>query len=175
MPSQPLRGELRKKSRMEMLQDSYLTAVAASAGCTMAKPEPDDGIDWTLSHRSQSHLQDDQVDLKVQLKSTSLTGAAPESGFVSVQLSNRRFESLAKKRVIVHRIIVAMIIPEDVADWIEATHDYLSLRHCAYWRNIAGELPTGRTESVVRVATSQIFDDVSLCGIMERIGKGDAP
>lgn len=44
-PKDPLRGELRLKSRMEMLQDSYLRAVAAAAGCTMAKPEPDDGID----------------------------------------------------------------------------------------------------------------------------------
>ncbi|MFI1518353.1 DUF4365 domain-containing protein [Kitasatospora cineracea] len=160
---------------MEMLQDSYLRAVAAAAGCQMAKPEPDDGIDWTLTHSSAAHTADCQIDLKVQLKSTYVASSNPKSGFVSVNVQNDRLKLLARHPVMVHRILVAMIIPEDVASWVEASHDYLSLRHCAYWRSVTGVQPTGQEHSAVRVSTSQIFDDVALCQIMERIGKGGTP
>ncbi|MFD7447122.1 DUF4365 domain-containing protein [Streptomyces sp. NPDC059909] len=103
---------------MEMLQDSYLRAVAAAAGCTMAKPEPDDGIDWVVTHSSESHVADCQIDLKIQLKSTWTSAPNPTNGFVSVNLSNDRLKLLARKRVTVHRILVAMIIPEDIGQWV---------------------------------------------------------
>ncbi|MGW8728382.1 DUF4365 domain-containing protein [Streptomyces sp. NPDC055808] len=160
---------------MEMLQDGYLRAVAAAAGCTMAKPEPDDGIDWKLSHTSELHTADSQIDLKIQLKSTWTSAPNPANGFVSVNLSNNRLKLLAQTQVIVHRILVAMIVPEEVAEWVEASHDIFKLRHCAYWRSVTGVQPSGKTYTAVRVSTSQIFDDVSLCGIMERLGKGGTP
>ncbi|WP_241692147.1 DUF4365 domain-containing protein [Streptomyces sp. N1] len=175
MPDAPLRGDLPKKQRMEMLQDSYLRAVAAAAGCTMAKPEPDDGIDWKLSHTSDSHTADCQIDLKIQLKSTWTSAPNPSNGFVSVNLSNERLKLLARSPVTVHRILVAMIVPENIAEWVEASHDIFQLRHCAYWRSVTGVAASGERHTTVRVSTSQIFDDVSLCAIMERIGKGGAP
>lgn len=173
--SGPLRGDLRIKSRMEMLQDGYIRAVAAAAGCTMAKPEPDDGIDWVLTHTSTKHPGDPQVDLKVQLKSTSQSQPNPQSGYVSVKLSNARFELLAQNPVIVHRILIALIIPKNVEKWVRASHNYMELRHCAYWVNIAGAKPTGTEESSVRVPTSNVFDDIALCDIMRRVGSGGTP
>ncbi|MFI6466643.1 DUF4365 domain-containing protein [Streptomyces sp. NPDC050528] len=175
MPDVPLRGDLPKKQRMEMLQDGYLRAVAAAAGCTMAKPDPDDGIDWKLSHTSEFHTADCQIDLKIQLKSTWTSAPNPSNGFVSVNLSNERLKLLARSPVTVHRILVAMIVPEDIANWVEASHEIFQLRHCAYWRSVTGVESSGEKYTAVRVSTSQIFDDVSLCAIMERIGKGGAP
>lgn len=160
---------------MEMLQDGYVRAVAAASGCTMAKPEPDDGIDWLLGHTSSAHKDDPQVDLKVQLKSTHQCQPNPESGFVSVKLKNDRFRLLAQHPVTIHRILVALIIPREVDKWVSAAHDYLELRHCAYWVNIAGLQPSGEKETAVRVPTTQVFDDVALCGIMQRIGSGGSP
>ena len=174
--SAPLRGTLRHKSRMEMLQDSYLRAIASASGCTMAKPDPDDGIDWVLTHASEAHTVDSEVDLKIQLKSTSSTLPNPANGKVSVPVSNGRFLKLAQKPVTVNRILVAMVIPRDVALWIAASHDVFELRHCCYWINMAGMAPNPRsTRTTVDVSTSQIFDDVSLCEIMRRIGRGEAP
>lgn len=174
-PAEPLRGDLRQKDRMEMLQDSYLRAVAAASGCTMAKPEPDDGIDWQLTHSSSAHVVDCQIDLKIQLKSTWTSAPNPSNGFVSVNLQNDRLAMMARTPVAVHRILVAMIVPKEFAGWVEASHDYLSLRHCAYWRSVTGVAPTGKDSSSIRVSTAQIFDDVALCRIMERIGQGGAP
>jgi hypothetical protein len=52
---------------METYQVGYLHAVAAAAGCTLAQPFPDNGIDWHLSHASGDHPGDDEVTIKVQL------------------------------------------------------------------------------------------------------------
>ncbi|MFF4416624.1 DUF4365 domain-containing protein [Streptosporangium sp. NPDC001559] len=174
-PEDPLRGDLRLKSRMEMLQDSYLRAVAAAAGCTMAKPDPDDGIDWVLSHNSGLHTVDSQIDIKVQLKSTYQYDPNPPNGHVSVKLSNDRLVFMAAEPVIIHRVLVAMIIPKEVAAWVVATHDFLSLRHCAYWAVLTGLKPTGKEETSVKVSTANVFDDIALCAIMKRIGAGGKP
>jgi hypothetical protein len=172
----PLRGSLRLKSRMEMLQDSYLRAIASAAGCSMSKPDPDDGIDWTLTHTSDAHVLDSEIDLKVQLKSTSKVSANPSNGFVSISLDNDRFLLMSRQPVIINRILIAMIIPDGVADWVSADHDLLSLRHCSYWINMSGMSPAdGQKSTTVRVPTSQIFDDVALCDIMSRIGAGGVP
>ena len=172
MQEPPLRGSLRLKSRMEMLQDSYLRAVAAAAGCQLAKPDPDDGIDWILTHSSTRHTADCQVDLKVQLKSTSQIDPNPKNGHVAVRVERRRFEMLALSPVINPRILVAMIVPRSVEFWIKSSHDYLSLRHCAYWINLEGYEAGGAEEVTVSVPTSNIFDDVSLCLMMKHLGVG---
>jgi hypothetical protein len=171
----PLRGELRIKDRMEMLQDAYFRAVVAAAGCTMSKPDPDNGIDWQLTHESSRHVEDPEVELKVQLKSTSTCGPDPQNGFVSVVLDNDRFRMMARKPVTVNRVLVAMILPDNIDEWVTSGHQLFGIRHCCYWVNMAGMKPTGEKSSTVRVPTSQIFDDLSLCDIIARVGAGGAP
>ena len=172
----PLRGDLRLKSRMEMLQVSHLRAVAAAVGCTVAAPEPDDGIDWVLTHASSSHVVDCEVDLKVQLKSTSQAQPNPSSGYVAVKLSNKRFMQLAQRQPTTKRILVAMIVPLDIARWVEASHDAFQLRHCAYWLNMEGMNPNpGKASTTVHVPTTNVFDDVALCAIFQRLGQGAKP
>jgi Domain of unknown function (DUF4365) len=172
----PLRGDLRLKSRMEMLQASHLRAVAAAVGCTMASPDPDDGIDWVLTHTSSSHIVDCEVDLKVQLKSTSKAQPNPTSGYVAVSLSNEKFLQLAQSPATTKRILVAMIMPADVARWVTASHNEFLLRHCAYWLNMEGMNPNpGKASTTVHVPTANVFDDVALCSIFQRLGQGARP
>ena len=49
---QSMRGQLAVTSCMETLQVGYLHAVAAAAGCALASPFPDNGIDWHVTHGS---------------------------------------------------------------------------------------------------------------------------
>lgn len=74
-----------------------------------------------------------------------------------------------------NRIMVAMVLPPNIDDWIRASGDYLELRHCCYWVNLSGHPITGRERTTVRVSTDQVFDDRALCGIMACIGSGGRP
>ncbi|MEU5404331.1 DUF4365 domain-containing protein [Streptomyces sp. NPDC005963] len=177
-PPAPVRGGLATTACMETLQVAYLHAVAAAAGCSLSQPFPDNGIDWHVSHSSPDHAVDDEVTIKVQLKSTYQL--APRPGFAPrpdfpFTLTNDHLVKLARTPVSVHKILVVMIVPRTQDDWLRADHDRLDLRHCCYWINLAGHPMTGRHKTTVRIPTSRIFDDRALCEIMTRVGAGGRP
>jgi hypothetical protein len=171
----PLRGALATTSCMETLQVGYLHAVAAAAGCSLAQPFPDDGIDWHVSHRSPAHAVDDEVTIKVQLKCTYQVAARPTAPTFAFTLDNGQLTKLARTPVSVHKILVVMLVPRTRDGWLRAGHDRLELRHCCYWINLAGHAVTGRHKTTVRIPTTRIFDDRALCEIMARVGAGGRP
>jgi hypothetical protein len=160
---------------METYQVGYLHAVAAAAGCTLAQPFPDNGIDWHVSHSSIRHGADDEATIKVQLKCTYQVLPQPTARWFSFTLDNDHLRKLARTRVAVHRILVVMVVPRSVADWVTARPDRIELRHACYWVNLAGHPVTGRRRTNVRIPTSQVFDDRALCAIMTRVGAGGRP
>lgn len=171
----PLRGDLATTACMETLQVAYLHAVAAAAGCSLSQPFPDNGIDWHLSHGSPSHVVDDEVTLKVQLKATQQTAPSPPGPYFSFTLDNDHLRKLARARVAVPKILVVMLLPRSVDQWLLARPDRLELRHCCYWVNLSGHPITGRHRTNVRIPTARIFDDRALCDIMARVGAGGSP
>ncbi|WP_430542285.1 DUF4365 domain-containing protein [Streptomyces malaysiensis] len=171
----PVRGQIATTACMETLQVGYLHAVAAAAGCSLAQPFPDHGIDWHVSHSARGHAVDDEVTIKVQLKATYQIAPAPPGPTFAFTLDNDHLVKLARSPVSVHKILVVMIVPRGQEDWLRAGHDRLSLRHCCYWINLAGHPITGRRRTTVRIPTSRIFDDRALCEIMTRVGAGGRP
>ncbi len=171
----PTRGRLATTSCMETLQVGYLHAVAAAAGCSLAQPYPDYGIDWHLSHSAPGHLVDDEVTIKVQLKSTYQVAPRPTGPYFSFTLDNDHLVKLARSPVSVHKILVVMVVPRGRDQWLRAGHDRMELRHCCYWINLAGHPVTGRRRTTVRIPTCRIFDDRALCEIMTRVGAGGKP
>ncbi|MFD3524952.1 DUF4365 domain-containing protein [Streptomyces sp. NPDC058653] len=170
-----LRGGLATTSCMETLQVGYLHAVAAAAGCSLSQPFPDNGIDWHVSHSSRAHTVDDEVTIKVQLKSTYQTAPHPPGSSFAFTLDNDHLAKLGRTPVSVHKILVVMLVPRTQDQWLRAGHDQLDLRHCCYWVNLAGRPITGRTRTTVRIPTARIFDDRALCEIMARVGAGGRP
>ncbi|WP_031078664.1 DUF4365 domain-containing protein [Streptomyces sp. NRRL WC-3742] len=169
------RGNLAVTACMETLQVGYLHAVAAAAGCSLSQPFPDNGIDWHVSHGSREHEVDDEVTVKIQLKATQQIAARPPGPHFSFTLDNEHLRKLARTRVAVPRILVVMLLPSRVDQWLDARPDALELRHCCYWTNLAGHPVTGRRRTNVRVPTDQVFDDRALCDIMARVGAGASP
>ena len=170
-----LRGNLATTACMETLQVAYLHAVAAAAGCSLSQPFPDNGIDWQVSHGSAAHEVDDEVTVKIQLKATQQIAAAPRGAFFSFTLDNDHLRKLARARVAVPKILVVMLLPRRVDQWLLARPDALELRHCCYWVNLAGHPVTGRQRTNVRVPVARVFDDRALCEIMARVGAGGSP
>jgi hypothetical protein len=177
LPSRPpLRGSPKRHTDlMEALQASYVRAVAAAAGCVIAgKPEIDEGVDIVLTHTADAHQAEHVARLEIQMKSTSdFDGASND--YISASMTRKRWNYFCTSDPTIDKIIVIMFIPRDQQDWTIASHDTLSVRHCAYWVNIAGEPETAQDHITIKAPTSQIFDDVALCDMMERIGQGGKP
>lgn len=172
----PLRGSPKRHTDlMEAHQLSYLRAVAASAGAVIfGKPEIDEGIDVMLSHTADSHQHDHVAYLQIQMKSTSAFEGLT-TDHVSATISAERWNFFCTPTPTLGKIIVIMSVPKDQADWTEAQHEALSVRYCAYWVNIEGQPEATTKTTTVSAPTSQIFNDVALCDMMERIGRGGKP
>jgi hypothetical protein len=175
---EPLRGDIPPTACMEALQNGYLRAIAAAAGCAIAKPEPDtQGIDWDITHPSAHHTSDPLAQIKIQLKSTTQLAPSLLEGKrdFPITLDNSHLKKLNPSPVTFVRLLVAMIIPGDMAEWVSSNGRALELRHCAYWVNLEGKEVTGLRKTTVRVPMQNVFDDIGLCRIMRIVGTGETP
>jgi hypothetical protein len=160
---------------MEQFQIGYIGAIAAAAGCNIVgTPSIDEGIDLVLSHRSDQHLRSGAVYLEMQLKSTTQF-AGQSTAHVSSNMRADRYAEFTSDDPSMNRIVVVMSVPADPASWLQATHQHLSLKHCCYWVNLRGAPASTAARPTFNASKSNIFDDVALCGIMERIGQGGQP
>jgi hypothetical protein len=163
---------------MEAFQEAYVRGVAAAAGCVVhGRPEIDEGVDITLTHTSETHQTDDNtVYLAIQMKSSS-KGLIHEGKFASATMRRNRYDSFRAENVTVHKIVVILHMPAELEDWIRVGDDALLLHHKAYWVSIRGNTPIepGTESAQVKAPVEQIFDDLALCRIMQRIGQGGVP
>lgn len=161
---------------MEQLQLSYIGAIVAAAGCIILTPSFDDGIDLTLSHQSLDHtaLTDMTARVEVQLKATHDVSRISSSD-ISANLSRERFEYYSTSAPTLHKIIIIMDQPKDQKDWVDGQQASLSIYRASYWVNIAGLTSPAKESVKVKAPFTQLLNDISLCQMMERIGKGFAP
>ena len=155
-------------ARKEQFSNAFLLAVAAVAGCSVAKPSVDnDSIDWTMSNRLPRRPK-----LDIQLKCTADDdGNGPSVAF---RLKKKNYDDLTITDLISPRILLLVVVPEQIDDWILLTRNELTLRRCAFWISLVGQPPSGNEASVtVHVPRNQPFTVESLNGLMERTDHGD--
>jgi len=64
-------------------------------------------------------------------------------------------------------------MPSDEDGWLSVYEEYTTLRHCGYWISLRG-LPASANKETqrIRIPKEQMFTDLSLRSIMDRIGGG---
>jgi hypothetical protein len=157
--------------QQERFADVFLLAVAAVAGCTVARPEvDDDSIDWTLSCR----LTPRRPKLDVQMKST--IHAEGDETRIRYALNRKNYDDLILQEVAVPRILILVIVPANVAEWMYLSTEQLVLLRGAYWISLVGKPESNNDISVtVSVPRANLFTVEGLRGIMMRINEGGAP
>lgn len=169
----------RDTEMMESFQEAYVRGVAAAAGCVVyGKPEIDEGVDIVLTHRADVHLIGDKTaHLEIQMKS-SADGPIENGEYITATLRRSRFDDFRAENITVNKIVVILHMPEDQEEWVTLGDTALSLHHRAYWVNLQGLPAIADPEQksiTVRAPTSQYFDDVALCRMMQRIGQWGKP
>lgn len=161
---------------MEQFQTSIIRAIAATAGCNVSVPEIDNGIDMQLTHS----LQDEEdATLNLQLKAVS-NGWNTSHTAITAKMTRKRFERMSRPNPSLNSIVVIMDLPANQEDWLEinqSSSPFTHARHCCYWVNLAGAAAPSGTGDIVTVTApvTNIFDDQSLCVMMDKIRAGGAP
>ncbi|MGW0575247.1 DUF4365 domain-containing protein [Streptomyces sp. NPDC002920] len=161
---------------MEQLQEGYVAAVAATAGCAVETVRRDIyGMDALLV-RPATDPSRQEVSVFAQLKNTTTILPDPAKDSFSYQLKKRDyFDRLALPRKDPKAILIVMATSYRQSDWTKANHDRLELSHCCYWVSLEGQTAKDGVQSpTVKIPTANIFDSVALTGILDKLDRGES-
>jgi hypothetical protein len=160
--------------RKEQFSRAYVLAVAAAAGYAWYQPSvDDDSIDLGLAARGGGGtVRSPRLELQLKCHAAE----TPAGDYLSHDLKIKNYEELRDAAVQVPRILVVVLVPEDVASWLTATENELVMRRCGYWASLRG-LPatTNKNTVAVSIPRTQGFHPEVLRALMTRIGGGGLP
>jgi hypothetical protein len=159
--------------RKEQFSVAFVRALAAVAGLSVSRPEPDcDSEDLILSARLHgTPIRSPKVAL--QLKCSSNLGRGPDS--VSIALPLKNYDDLRPTNLAVPRLLVVVEIPpgEEPNEWIHQTEERVCLLRSAYWLSLYDFRSVANNTSVtVHLPLQQRLTPSSLLSIMVQLGKG---
>jgi len=78
--------------------------------------------------------------------------------------------------VLIPRILIVVLVPNDLTDWLNHSEQELAMRYCGYWISLRGEPATGNTATVtVHLPRTSQFTVAELQSIIQRIGNEQFP
>jgi hypothetical protein len=156
----------------QQLSVAYVHAVAARAGyaCQVINVD-NDSVDVQLAARGMVHqhavLRSPRVD--IQLKATSQP--VLKESHLTFPLPIKNFNEL-REPVLVPRILVVFLLPEDDNLWLVQSEDAMITKHCGYWMALLDHSETkNRTSVTVHLPRDQQFTVSSLRTVMEKVSR----
>ena len=132
-------------------------------------------------------MDDESVDITVGLTGGDGTVRSPrldiqlkctEQDFLRVDgihfpLKRKNYDDLRDANVLVPKVLVVLMVPEDLAAWVTATpEERLCLHRFAWWMNLAGaEERTDVATPTVVLPRGQLFHVDALCDLLNKVGR----
>ena len=162
------------KRSMELFSDAYLRAVVSAARMHLEPRTVDvDSVDGYI-HYTGWIGTDYSPQIAYQLKATGVHSQFRED-HVAYPLKIKNYDEL-RIETGVPRILIVVVVPAAVGDWVVQDEERLRLRRCGYWMSLRGSPPTSNTtRRTVHVPRDQRVTIDALNGMMERVGRGGFP
>lgn len=157
----------------EQFSITYIRAIASVAGYSLYRPEIDnDSIDLGIVARGGiGTILSPRLELQLKCTARDIL----DSNSIKYPLNLKNYNEL-KINALVPRILVVVLVPENIVDWLQQTEEELCLRHCGYWVSLRGMPDTENTTNVtIEIPRSNQFTPLSLQAIIQRISFGDLP
>lgn len=150
--------------RQEQFANAFLVSVAAVAGFAASKPDvDDDSVDWTISSRLSRRPK---IDIQMKSRRDQETASAD---VIPYDLKRKNFDDLILTDLLSPRLLVLVVVPEEIDYWLDVTPERLVLRHCAYWISLAGQSPTNNSSKVrINIPRTNQLTVTSLQALMHR-------
>jgi hypothetical protein len=163
-----------ENDQKEAISRAYVEAVAAAAGFATYQPSvDDDSIDLGIAASGTNGFAR-RPRLEIQLKCTA-SDPLEEPTF-SFPVKRKNYDDLRPSEVSIPRILVVMLVPHDLAEWLNHTERELAIRRCTYWVSLR-DMPetTNETSVTVAIPRTNVFSIDGLRSIMTRIARGSVP
>jgi Domain of unknown function (DUF4365) len=74
------------------------------------------------------------------------------------------------------RLLIVVLVPENIGEWIQQSESEMLIKHCAYWVSLRGMPETRNTNRItVELLRRNQFTPDALESIMQRISTGGVP
>ena len=78
--------------------------------------------------------------------------------------------------VLVPRILIVVVVPKNVNEWLEQSDRQTIVKYCAYWASIRGESPTKNEQTVtVYIPQANRLTPYELRYLMQIVASGGVP
>lgn len=153
---------------------AYVRAIATVAGCICERttaPLDRLGVDLVITKLKKPQLENFPI-LYVQVKCNSRDVVGDD--LVRYPLPIKNYNELRRANRYPPIILIVVVVPERVEDWLQQTEESLCLQRCRYWLSLAGNAATGNRENItVLIPKTQIFTPTILELIMQRVLRGE--
>lgn len=157
---------------------AYVQAVASAAGFFVQEASRGfdiDGVDLTVMRRGAlGVMQSPRLDLQVK----SHQGVADGDSFFPHDLEVTAYDRLRAdaSHYQVPRVLVVVLVPDRVSDWLLHGEDQLVLRRCGYWLSLRGAVATRNTAKIrVKIPRTNQLDVAGLTDLMAKVAAGAPP
>ena len=159
----------------EQFSRAYVHAVASVAGFSLYESKvDDDSIDVGFAQRGG--VDGDcyrSPKIEAQLKCTSREEVGGKDA-ISFDLKVKNYNEICPEHFLVPRILIVVIVPENIDEWLHQTEEELVLRRCAWWMSLRGEPMSDNVKTIrVSLPRAQVFGPQSLRDIMQKVASGE--
>jgi hypothetical protein len=158
----------------EQFSNAYVRAVASVAGYALYKPEVDeDSVDWGIAARGgKGTNRSPRVELQLKCTARDMM----DEQHVRFPLKIKNYDDLRQPNYQVPRILVVVVVPDRIEDWLDHSEQALAMRHCGYWTTLREYPPTDNAETVtIPVPRANQFTVEAVRGLMDRVRQGGLP
>ncbi|MCL9792977.1 DUF4365 domain-containing protein [Frankia sp. AgKG'84/4] len=158
---------------MQAFSLAFTYAIAAAARCTISELRSDvEAVDYTV-RQVAGHRRYSSSVVDVQMKCTSQDVLRDDG--VHWRLPRGHYDALRNPKSYNRKILVVLLVPDDVTQWLTTTPEHMILAGSAFWTCVEGhEATTGSSKTVV-LPRHNNYDVEQLLGILHRIGNGGRP
>jgi hypothetical protein len=160
----------------ERFSEAYVRAVVAAAGMHVEPRTVDvDSIDGSILYTGELNgVFSPQIGF--QLKCTASEAARTTPAEFSFTLPVKNYNELRVSNTTIPRILIIVVVPTEIRDWVIHSDDALLVKRCAYWRSLEGVTPTGNLSSkTVSISKSQSLTVDALKQMMSNVAGGGSP
>lgn len=168
-------GQLHPNQCKEQISIAYAHAVVTAARCKLERISVDDQSVDAVIMQDADHDDYSDVELDVQLKCTSSPDFR-KNELLAWSLDAKNYKKLTGPKRYKKSILVVMVVPDSLNQWVTQSEARLELVQCAYWVSMSGQPPTNNSGSkTVHLPRRNIFNVDQLLRILQRVGNGTQP
>lgn len=109
--------------------------------------------------------------LEFQLKATSQDILRNRTLYFPLPINN--YNDLRIEYPRIPRILIIVLMPEEIDNWLSQTDEELCMRHCAYWISLRSRPAVLNTSSItVHIPLADMFNKEQLTDLMDRAERG---